>query len=1337
MATKKITYDNKVGIIPKTVKINQVWDDDMNEIKDVVNTNSDQTFQNTTDIANIKSVGVIAQNVSAVPSLVYLIGNNVQLQLNQTESNLIELYKTDKNNYKNLYQTGINRPDVDSSVLSLPDVDTLSITNVDNILFVNEVLVDSATNKLVDFVKSFGTVLFVVSGIDTPLAANTRGIFYVGVDKTGAQVFRTAKVYDQDICYLARLLVENVAGVYTIVSFKYMPDLSENKLNNKDRLVQVSGYIVPSGAASISFGNRAMTFYKNSINYATNKFDPNYMTLADSVNPAPMQFLFALPNIPSLAVNIGLSTTINPTQWYTAAGTVGAGAVGNANYQVYKVLLTVTGTIVIQTIASTGNVPATGNAIFGSREAALAGLTSVNFPQILPVGDSIGLGTFYLRAGTNVNGSQLVDSNDFYFRPYTSSSSTSSVGVTQHDLLTGKNDNPAFLHVTAAQVTDWTTAYDDRMKWDGGATGLVAATGRASLGASTVGNNIFVKTNPDAVTFLRANADNTVDFLDAASFRTAIGAGTGSVSGSGTTNYLVKWTGAATQSDSNIFDDGTNVGIGTTTPSHKLSVVGNAIFTNDVTITADDQAISRLKLTNTSSVGSRRFDLVAGVNAVSQDGFSIYDSVADATRFLLDNLGNIGIGTAPMYRLDVRSSDIYQARFSSLDGYGEGGILIGSKAVGDPHYYGELLWSQATQVFNVNAESGEIRFGTSPNGAASSDRMTILQSGNVGIGTTTPDEKLSLGLSGFSDGNILMSAFGNGIDAGASLTWDMNVGGGSSKSLLAKIKPSAFKTGIDHNTLDFYVGSWNNDNDVGSLKMTIVDNGNVGFGTEAPSSNVEIYGDSTVLKVTQNPLVAGGASIVLTAAGGASDINSATLQLHTASFWATTLGDGIKFGKSDKTEIWGILGSNVGIGTIVPTTKLDIRGTGSGNDGAVITLNRAGLWSSAYAGLRLTTNDLGSDSWNVGLIATTDDSFNIGKNGSSYFSIGSNNGNVGIGTTIPSTKLHVNGVIRFGDSASIGLLSYGTGLVTLETSSANTSIALLPTGTGNVGIGTTAPTEKLEVAGTIKINPAVGESAIKITTPAATNAPDTIAISLGGTTEPAGRMSGMAVSMVGNHNAAIIADFLNTATDSSAIYSSKAVGASGNYIIYHWDTNSGSSTFMIDDNANLYSNGTLSSVNPANTDQAAILEYGTLKLSATAIENQGIIKANLLTDTRSYELPNTSGTLALVEKVRPYKVYVALLNQTGTSAPTAIILENTLGGTIVWTRNNTGYYTGTLTGAFTIDKTVLFNNNPIGGVFTNVLASSIDTITVQTRDFSNAQKDDGLFVTSVEIRVYP
>lgn len=76
-----------------------------------------------------------------------------------------------------------------------------------------------------------------------------------------------------------------------------------------------------------------------------------------------------------------------------------------------------------------------------------------------------------------------------------------------------------------------------------GGTGATTASGaRTNFGATTVGSNMFTLTNPSAVTFPRFNADNTVSALDAASFRTAIGAGTSSATGTVTS---VSGTGTA------------------------------------------------------------------------------------------------------------------------------------------------------------------------------------------------------------------------------------------------------------------------------------------------------------------------------------------------------------------------------------------------------------------------------------------------------------------------------------------------------------------------------------------------------------------------------------------------------------------------------------------------------------------------------------------------------------------------------------------------------------------------------------------------------------------------
>ena len=65
----------------------------------------------------------------------------------------------------------------------------------------------------------------------------------------------------------------------------------------------------------------------------------------------------------------------------------------------------------------------------------------------------------------------------------------------------------------------------------GGTGGNTQALGRAGLGATTVGANLFTLANPGAITFPRINADNTVTALTDAQFRTAIGVGTGGGSG--------------------------------------------------------------------------------------------------------------------------------------------------------------------------------------------------------------------------------------------------------------------------------------------------------------------------------------------------------------------------------------------------------------------------------------------------------------------------------------------------------------------------------------------------------------------------------------------------------------------------------------------------------------------------------------------------------------------------------------------------------------------------------------------------------------------------------------
>ena len=98
-----------------------------------------------------------------------------------------------------------------------------------------------------------------------------------------------------------------------------------------------------------------------------------------------------------------------------------------------------------------------------------------------------------------------------------------------------------------------------------------------------------------------------------------------------------------------------------------------------------------------------------------------------------------------------------------------------------------------------------------------------------------------------------------------------------------------------------------------------------------------------------------------------------------------------------------------------------------------------------------------------------------------------------------------------------------------------------------------------------------------------------------------------------------------------------------------------------------------------------------------------------------------------------YTSYAGYLVQSGTEAPLATVMQNTTGGTIAWSRNSSGNYSGTITGgAFTAGKTLVFVNQ--GGstsASVNIAwASSATAITIITG------ADDVLAKAAIEIRIY-
>lgn len=115
-----------------------------------------------------------------------------------------------------------------------------------------------------------------------------------------------------------------------------------------------------------------------------------------------------------------------------------------------------------------------------------------------------------------------------------------------------------------------------------------------------------------------------------------------------------------------------------------------------------------------------------------------------------------------------------------------------------------------------------------------------------------------------------------------------------------------------------------------------------------------------------------------------------------------------------------------------------------------------------------------------------------------------------------------------------------------------------------------------------------------------------------------------------------------------------------------------------------------------------------------------------------------NAALAQLDALSAIKMYRAIVTQAGVAAPTATVLENTLGGTVVWTRSGVGEYLATLTGAFTVNKTFIRAGLEAGGdvQVIDIVRNSADELGVST--WTGAGLTDGVMTAAmVEILVYP
>jgi hypothetical protein len=234
-------------------------------------------------------------------------------------------------------------------------------------------------------------------------------------------------------------------------------------------------------------------------------------------------------------------------------------------------------------------------------------------------------------------------------------------------------------------------------------------------------------------------ASGTWSVITAATLASNIGALT-SANVSGSTNYVAKFTGSNTIGNGIMYDNGSSISISNTNALAPLDVLASG--GRDILLGGGSTTNSEIKF-----LGSNYFSIyntgsyltIAQTNALSQT------NTAGSPLMSISSGGNVGIGTtSPGFLLDVETSAVTQAKFGSgLPVY----IIANSPMVGFNTYWnGGYTYgtSGAAGILTFSQEvSGGFSFNTAASGSSGSSasmtsRLAITNTGNVGVGTTSP-----------------------------------------------------------------------------------------------------------------------------------------------------------------------------------------------------------------------------------------------------------------------------------------------------------------------------------------------------------------------------------------------------------------------------------------------------------------------------------------------------------------------------------------------------------------------------------------------------------------------
>ena len=434
-------------------------------------------------------------------------------------------------------------------------------------------------------------------------------------------------------------------------------------------------------------------------------------------------------------------------------------------------------------------------------------------------------------------------------------------------------------------------------------------------------------------------------------------------------------------------DNSANVGIGTTSPGAKLEVFGTGnSFRLDSAANGSKEILFRNVGTGTAVIKTDG-DLKL---FVEDAGKNILFDTNGGEKMRITSAGEVGIGiTAPAGQGGLAVSTIGNGVFDNSNQLRVASFYENEGASGNANRPGIILgYDKSSTPHGIIAARTQTGSGTIPglqfftyNGSWG-PRMTVLNTGGVGIGTTTPTYQLDV----VSAGDGLLSLTGATKPAMIFKVGTAVVGG-----IQAQANTSLNVSAYGTSSLNLQTAGT-------APRLTILTGGNVGIGTITPAAELHIMSGSASYPVdANNHLVVESSSHSYIGLGGGvgSDVG-----IHFGDSGASGVGR-IAYKNSNNSMCFRTAGGgdhlvinssgNVGIGVTNPgTNRLQVTKAASG---PVAKFNN----TSGTGGTGLEVN--GGNNTGFAL--------KIGDYNGAFKMIVQGNGNVGIGATTPATQLEI------------------------------------------------------------------------------------------------------------------------------------------------------------------------------------------------------------------------------------------------------------------------------------------------------------------------------------------